>query len=291
MRQGREPRVNQSNQECLMQHRTLAFIGAGNMSRSLIAGLIGAGYPADRIVAANPSRPKLDELASQFGIRITQDNAEAARASEVIVLAVKPQLMAGMLSALVSELGSLEGKLLVSIAAGIKVARLQEMAGGHGRIIRAMPNTPSLLGLGMTGLYAPADIDQADRAFAEQMMQAVGKTLWTPQEAGINGVIAAAGSAPAYFFLFMQAIAEEAEAMGFSPEQARLLVQQTALGAAAMVEQNPQLSLQTLREQVTSKGGTTAEAVKTFQEQGLMPLTARAMQAAVTRAAEMETLF
>ena len=275
-----------------MQHkRTLAFIGAGNMSRSIIAGLIQAGYPAGRIIAANPSRPKLDELADQFGIRITQNNAEAAREADVIVLAVKPQLMAAMLEALVAELGSLAGKLLVSIAAGIKVERLQEMAGGHARIIRTMPNTPSLLGLGMTGLYAPTGIDQADRDFAEQMMQAVGKTLWVAQESGINGVIAAAGSAPAYFFLFMQGIAEEAEAMGFTPEQARLLVQQTALGAAAMVEQNPELSLQALREQVTSKGGTTAEAVKTFQEQGLKPLTARAMQAAVTRAAEMETLF
>lgn len=275
-----------------MQHkRTLAFIGAGNMSRSIIAGLIQAGYPAGRIIAANPSRPKLDELADQFGIRITQNNAEAAREADVIVLAVKPQLMAAMLEALVAELGSLAGKLLISIAAGIKVERLQEMAGGHARIIRTMPNTPSLLGLGMTGLYAPTGIDQADRDFAEQMMQAVGKTLWVAQESGINGVIAAAGSAPAYFFLFMQGIAEEAEAMGFSPEQARLLVQQTALGAAAMVEQNSELSLQALREQVTSKGGTTAEAVKTFQEQGLKPLTSRAMQAAVTRAAEMETLF
>ena len=274
-----------------MQQRTLAFIGAGNMSRSIIAGLIQAGYPAGRIIAANPSRPKLDELADQFGIRITQNNAEAAREADVIVLAVKPQLMAAMLEALVAELGSLAGKLLISIAAGIKVERLQEMAGGHARIIRTMPNTPSLLGLGMTGLYAPTGIVQADRDFAEQMMQAVGKTLWVAQESGINGVIAAAGSAPAYFFLFMQGIAEEAEAMGFTPEQARLLVQQTALGAAAMVEQNPELSLQVLREQVTSKGGTTAEAVKTFQEQGLKPLTARAMQAAVTRAAEMETLF
>lgn len=274
-----------------MQHRILAFIGAGNMSRSIIAGLVQAGYPADRIIAANPSRPKLDALANDYGIRITQDNAEAARAAEVIVLAVKPQLMAAMLSALVAQLGTLEGKLLISIAAGIKVARLAEMAGGHGQIIRTMPNTPSLLGLGMTGLYAPPSIEQADRALAEQMMQAVGKTLWVEQESAINGVIAAAGSAPAYFFLFMQAIAEEAEAMGFSPEQARLLVQQTALGAAAMVEQNPELSLQTLREQVTSKGGTTAEAIKTFQQQGLMPLTAHAMQAAVARAGEMETLF
>ncbi|MGY3894616.1 pyrroline-5-carboxylate reductase [Aeromonas enterica] len=274
-----------------MQQRILAFIGAGNMSRSIIAGLIQAGYPAERIIAANPSRPKLDALASDYGIRITQNNAEAAREADVIVLAVKPQLMAGMLSALVDELGLLAGKLLISIAAGIKVARLAEMAGGHARIIRTMPNTPSLLGLGMTGLYAPEHITASDRDVAEQMMQAVGKTLWVEQESGINGVIAAAGSAPAYFFLFMQAIAEEAQAMGFSPEQARLLVQQTALGAAAMVEQNPDLSLQTLREQVTSKGGTTAEAIKTFQEQGLMPLTAHAMQAAVTRAAEMETLF
>lgn len=137
-----------------MQHRILAFIGAGNMSRSIIAGLVQAGYPADRIIAANPSRPKLDALANDYGIRITQDNAEAARAAEVIVLAVKPQLMATMLSALVAQLGTLEGKLLISIAAGIKVARLAEMAGGHGRIIRTMPNTPSLLGLGMTGLYA-----------------------------------------------------------------------------------------------------------------------------------------
>ncbi|MGB6189028.1 MAG: pyrroline-5-carboxylate reductase [Aeromonas molluscorum] len=274
-----------------MQHRTIAFIGAGNMSRSIIAGLHQSGYPADRILAANPSRPKLDALAQQFGIGISQDNAEVARMSDVIVLAVKPQLMAAMLAGLVSELGSLDGKLLISIAAGIRVERLSEMAGGHTRIIRTMPNTPSLLGLGMTGLYAPAGIDAEDRHYAEQLMQAVGKTLWVEQESGINGVIAAAGSAPAYFFLFMQAIAEQAEAMGFSPEQARLLVQQTALGAAAMVEQNPQLSLQSLREQVTSKGGTTAEAVRTFQEQGLLPLTANAMQAAVTRAAEMENLF
>lgn len=274
-----------------MQHKTIAFIGAGNMSRSIIAGLVKAGYPAEKITAANPSLPKLEALVSDYGINVTQDNADAARHAEVIVLAVKPQLMADMLGTLVGELGSLSGKLLISIAAGIKVARLGEMAGGHARIIRTMPNTPALLGLGMTGLYAPDTVGQEDRDFAEQMMQAVGKTLWVEQESGINGVIAAAGSATAYFFLFMQAIAEEAEAMGFRPEQARLLVQQTALGAAAMVEQNPTLALATLREQVTSKGGTTAEAIKIFQQQGLMPLTAQAMQAAVARAAEMETLF
>ena len=274
-----------------MSNPSIAFVGAGNMAASLIGGLRAQGLDASQIRASDPGAETRERVSAEHGIKTFADNAEAIHGVDVIVLAVKPQLMAGMLTALVAELGSLDGKLLISIAAGIRVARLQEMAGGHERIIRTMPNTPSLLGLGMTGLYAPPAIGQADRAVAEQMMQSVGKTLWVDEEAGINGVIAAAGSAPAYFFLFMQAIAEEAEAMGFTPEQARLLVQQTALGAAAMVEQNPELSLQTLREQVTSKGGTTAEAVKTFQEQGLMPLTARAMQAAVTRAGEMETLF
>ena len=199
--------------------------------------------------------------------------------------------MAEMLEALTRELGSYGDKLVLSIAAGIQIARLSSLLGGHRNIVRAMPNTPALIGLGMTGLYAPNDVSVTDCTFAEQMLQAVGQTVWVASEAGLNSVIAASGSAPAYFFLFMQLMAEEAERMGFSAEQARLLVQQTALGAAAMVEQNPDLSLQTLREQVTSKGGTTAEAVKTFQEQGLMALTARAMQAAVTRAGEMETLF
>jgi pyrroline-5-carboxylate reductase len=130
-----------------MQQRTLAFIGAGNMSRSIIAGLIQAGYPAERIIAANPSRPKLDELASQFGIRITQDNAEAAREAEVIVLAVKPQLMAGMLSA--GGRAWLAGWQVAHLhRCRHRVARLQEMAGGHDRIICTMPNTLSCWGWG-----------------------------------------------------------------------------------------------------------------------------------------------
>lgn len=272
-----------------MEHRKLAFIGAGNMSRSLISGLIQAGYPADLIIAANPSRPKLDGLAAEFGVATTQDNADAAARAEVLVLAVKPQMMAAMLTELVQATGGLQGKLLISIAAGISLDRLEQMTGGHDRLIRTMPNTPSLLGLGMTGLYAKPHIGQADRDYCEQMMQAVGKTLWVKAEDGINQVIAAAGSAPAYFFLFMEAMAEEAQKRGFSAEEARLLVQQTALGAAQMVAANPQLSLAELRAQVTSKGGTTAEAIRCFQEQGLASLVGQAMAAAVARARELET--
>lgn len=272
-----------------MEHRKLAFIGAGNMSRSLISGLIRSGYPANNIIAANPSRPKLDALVADFGIAATQNNLEAATRAEVIVLAVKPQMMASMLEELLNAGAELDGKLLISIAAGISLNRLEAMTGGHKRIIRTMPNTPSLLGLGMTGLYAHAYIAQADRDYCQSMMEAAGKALWVTEEDGINQVIAAAGSAPAYFFLFMEAMAKQAEQSGFSAEEARLLVQQTALGAANMVAANPQLSISQLREQVTSKGGTTAEAIRSFNDNGLERLVADAMTAAVNRARELES--
>ena len=274
-----------------MEQRTIAFIGGGNMARSLISGLLNAGHPAERIHVTDLDQDKLAALSDEFGIQTSTDNAAAARAAEVLVLAVKPQFMAEMLEALTRELGSYGDKLVLSIAAGIRIARLSCLLGGHRNIVRAMPNTPALIGLGMTGLYAPNDVSVTDCTFAEQMLQAVGQTVWVANEAGLNSVIAASGSAPAYFFLFMQLMAEEAERMGFSAEQARLLVQQTALGSAQMVIDNPQLDLETLRAQVTSKGGTTAEAVRSFQEQGLANLVSEAMRAAVKRAEEMEQLF
>ncbi|WP_319784285.1 pyrroline-5-carboxylate reductase [Oceanisphaera sp. IT1-181] len=271
-----------------MEKRKLAFIGAGNMSRSLIAGLTQSGYPASAIMASNPSRGKLDQLANDFGIHISQDNNQAAAWAEVIVLAVKPQMMASMLSGISNVESTLSGKLLISIAAGMSVARLTELS-GQTRIIRTMPNTPSLVGLGMTGLYAGATVAQTDRDYAELLMQAVGKTLWVAAEDGINQVTAAAGSAPAYFFLFMQAMAEQAVRFGLNEADARLLVQQTALGAANMVAANPDVSLSELRAQVTSKGGTTAQAIEHFQAQGLEQLVGDAMTAALMRARELET--
>ncbi len=274
-----------------MEQRSIAFIGAGNMARSLIAGLTAAGYPASQLWATDPDADKCRQLAGEFGIHTTADNAVAVRAAQVLVLAVKPQYMASMLSELNAQIGDFGERLIISIAAGVRVERIQALLGGHGRIVRSMPNTPSLIGLGMTGLYAAPAVTEADRAFASGMLQAVGKTVWVESETAINAVTATSGSGPAYFFLFMQCMAEEAERMGFSAEQARLLVEQTALGAARMVAANPQLSLATLREQVTSKGGTTAEAIRTFEEQDLSAIIARAMQAAVRRAEEMENLF
>ncbi|NTS78084.1 pyrroline-5-carboxylate reductase [Catenovulum sp. SM1970] len=277
-----------------MNNRKIAFIGAGNMTRSIIGGLIKNGYDAKAIFAANPSLPKLDALKSDFGIETSQSNQEVAKQADVIVLAVKPQMMADMLAKLIESGIDLSSKLFISIAAGILVDRLQNMLGGENntfKIIRTMPNTPSLLGLGLTGLYAPSNIAQQDKDFANDMMNAVGKSIWVQDEAGIDKIIAVAGSAPAYFFLFMESIEQEAINLGFSQEDARAIVQQVALGSAQMVCQNPELAISQLRENVTSKGGTTAEAIRTYEESELRQISQKAMQAAIARAEEMAKLI
>ncbi|MCW8107014.1 pyrroline-5-carboxylate reductase [Alteromonas ponticola] len=269
-----------------MQHKKLAFIGAGNMTRSIISGLIHSGYPADHILASNPSMPKLEKLEHDFGIKITQSNDDACQFADAIVLAVKPQIMGDMCAAL-QQNNNLEGKLFLSIAAGLTVARLQEMLGGAHPVVRIMPNTPSLLGKGMSGMFADSNVSEADRHYVDDVMGSVGETIWVDNEEEINGVIAAAGSSPAYFFLFLQAMQEEAMQLGFDKDDARLMVQQAMLGAAEMVCQNPELELSELRAQVTSKGGTTAAAVNTLIDQGLEKIVSKAMQAAVARADEM----
>ncbi|MGR5179254.1 pyrroline-5-carboxylate reductase [Vibrio parahaemolyticus] len=272
-----------------MEQRKIAFIGAGNMTRSIVAGLVVSGYDPKCIIAANPSTGKLDDLQQAYGIDTTTDNLKAVSQADVVVLAVKPQMMEQVAKPLQDV--DYSGKLVISIAAGISVARLQQMFNCVLNLIRVMPNTPSLVGEGMSGLFASENTPQVDKAFAGSLMQAVGKVCWVEQESGINDVIAAAGSAPAYFFLFMEAIQQQAIESGFDGETARLLVQQTALGAAKMVAENPQTDLATLRQQVTSKGGTTAEAVRTFEESDIRGIVAKAMQAAVTRAEEMEKQF
>ena len=274
-----------------MEQRNIAFIGAGNMARSLISGLINAGFPGSKIHATDIDADKAQQLGAEFGITGSNDNVTAVKGADVIVLAVKPQFMAEMLTQLAPAIGDFGNKLIISIAAGVSVARIQSLLNGHQNIVRCMPNTPSLIGIGMTGLFASAPVNAADRQFAQDMLQAVGTTVWVDNEAAINGVTAASGSGPAYFFLFMQYMVEEAQRMGFSADDARQLVQETALGAAQMVIANPETELATLRAQVTSKGGTTAAAINAFEEGKLAELVSAAMQAAQHRAEEMETLF
>jgi pyrroline-5-carboxylate reductase len=273
-----------------MEHRKIAFIGAGNMSKSIINGLVNNGYPPNNITASNPSTAKLVVLKDQYGINTTQNNQLALLTADVIVLAVKPQLMEEVCADLATAKG-LENKLFISIAAGIAVARLQQMLGAKYSLIRTMPNTPSALGKGMTGLYADEEILQADKDFAGDLMRQVGEIAWLESEPMIDAVIAAAGSSPAYFFAFLEAMQAEAEHQGFEHQTARLLVQQAMLGAAAMVCDNPHLEISELRAQVTSKGGTTAKAVEQFQQGNLDALVAKAMRAAVSHAKEMSELF
>lgn len=273
-----------------MQHRNITFIGAGNMAGAIVAGLVDGGYPAQSISVCAPSATHRDQLAEQYGVKSSSDNAACAAAAEVVVLAVKPQLMASVCDELRGQV-DFHGKLVLSIAAGVSVTRFCELLGEDLNIVRIMPNTPSLVGKGMSGLYAPDYVSAADRDFTADLMRSVGKICWVEQEAGINQVIAAAGSAPAYFFLFMEAMQQELERQGMAADKARLLVQQAASGAAALVEASPDEGIGTLRERVTSKGGTTAEALRVFNEQKLPEIVAEAMQAAIARAQDMEKQF
>jgi pyrroline-5-carboxylate reductase len=274
-----------------MQHKKITFIGAGNMAGSIVNGLVKDGYPANMICVSAPSLNNTKKLSDELSVINSQNNVESAQWADVVVLGVKPQIMASVCESLIKDGVDFTNKLVISIAAGVSVDRLQKIIGDQVSVIRTMPNTPSLLQKGMTGLFASPQVSEKDKNFAGELMSAVGEIVWVEQEAKINSVIAASGSAPAYFFLFMEAMQTKAMEMGFSEQEARLLVQQTAIGSAEMVKQNPDLDLMTLRNNVTSKGGSTAEAIRTFNELALPEIVAKAMQAASDRGAEMEKLF
>ncbi|TKB47122.1 pyrroline-5-carboxylate reductase [Thalassotalea mangrovi] len=268
------------------EHQTVAFIGAGNMSGAIIAGLVSNGYPASNIIAANPSMPKLETLQNNLGINITTDNIQACQHADVVVLAVKPHLIQQVCQQL-ADSTDLSGKCFISVAAGVNIIPMQAALGFAAPVIRCMPNTPSQIGLGVSGMYASGEVSENQRQFADQLMQSVGIVQWLDSEAQIDDLIAVAGSAPAYFFAFMEAMQNKAMALGFSKADSRKLVQQTALGAAHMVVENDDLDISTLRENVTSKGGTTQQALTTFAQGGLAELVDKAMQSAIDRAVEM----
>ncbi|WP_394128965.1 pyrroline-5-carboxylate reductase [Shewanella maritima] len=272
-----------------MTQAKVCFIGAGNMPRSIISGMVNNGYPSSEVYATNPSQPKLDALKADFGIHISNDNLATAQLADVIILSVKPQLMQQVCEQLSSI--DLSEKLIVTIAAGIPASRYAEYLKQPIKLIRTMPNTPTQIGFGMTGLFADDSISNEQKSLVETIMQSGGKTLWVEQESGLNQVIALAGSSPAYFFLFIESMVESAKKTGMSEQQARALAQEAALGAAQMVIQNPHTSLATLRENVTSKGGTTAQAVETFEKGDLRGLVDSAMTNCINRAEEMAKTF
>jgi pyrroline-5-carboxylate reductase len=265
--------------------RRLAFIGGGNMAAALIGGLTKRGLPATRIVVADPSRDQLERLVREYGVTAAADNVSAATGAEVVILAVKPQQMRSVAQGLCSHLAQSKA-LVVSIAAGIPHAALARWFGAQVPVVRTMPNRPALNGFGATGLYAPTSVGAANRALAEAIMAAVSATIWVEHESQMDTVTALSGSGPAYFFLFMEALEAAAHERGLPNDIAHKLTLETAFGAAQMARDSSE-PLSTLREQVTSKGGTTAAALDVLDAAGLRAIVAHAVAAADRRSAEL----
>lgn len=270
--------------------RSIAFIGAGNMTQSIVGGMVAGGYPADQILVSNPSVGKLEQLAERLNVQTSTDNAKVASAADVIVLAVKPQLMQQVCTDLQATVTGLANKLIVTIAAGVRFEKYHQYLGANVKVVRVMPNTPSLVGAGVSGLVAETSVSQADRDFIEQAFASVGLTQWVQDEDELDILGAVAGSGPAYFFEFMASLQAAAEALGYDRDKARAIVQQTALGAATMAQQSS-LELAELRAQVTSKGGSTAKGVEVYLQADIKDISERAVRAAVLRNQEMAKLF
>ncbi len=263
-------------------YKSLGFIGAGNMSQAIITGLIANGYPANKIFASNRSIEKLNLLQSQYNIHTSLDNEVIATQAEIIILAVKPQVLPKVTEALKPVFAQTK-PLIISVAAGITIDKLAKYCGENLAIIRSMPNTPAAIQQGITGLYANQWVNAEQHKLAEQIMGAIGQIIWAKQEDDINKINAISGSGPAYFFYFMEALQIAGEAIGLDPETTNQLVLQTGLGAA-MLAKKSDISFSQLRQQVTSPGGTTEQALKVFEQQKLVEITEQAVQACLKKA-------
>lgn len=268
---------------------TLAFIGGGNMAASLIGGLVADGYDPQSILASDPQHDRLAALSARYGIRSAKDNDSAAASADLLVLAVKPQVMKQVCRDLRDAVQA-SRPLIMSIAAGVREDYLQEWLGGGLPVVRTMPNTPAMIQAGATVLHAGSGVSETQRNLAETVMRAVGLTRWVDSEARLDEVTALSGSGPAYFFLVMEAMEQAGVDLGLDPESARLLTIQTAVGAArmAMESRDPP---SVLRERVTSPGGTTERALEIFDRGGLRDLFREALTGARDRSVELSRLL
>ena len=265
-----------------MDSTTVGFIGAGNMAYSLIRGLLARGSIASSIIAADIDNEKLKFLSSECGVRTT-DNQGVANEANIIVLAVKPQVMEDVCKNINLKTDS---SLIVSVAAGITIGQLERWLGNDTAIIRCMPNTPALVGKGATGLYSNEIVSSTQKDLAKSLMDSVGISVWVNNEIDIDTVTAVSGSGPAYFFLFMEAMQETATELGLSEDVAQRLIYQTALGAAELAIQSDEAT-SALRRKVTSPGGTTETAIKTFEAHDLRDSVRNALIAARNRSIQL----
>lgn len=257
---------------------TIAVIGSGNMGSSLLGGLIRNHHPSDKLWATDQDEAKLAQLQKDFHINISIDNRAAVKAADIVILAIKPQFMAEVLEGL-AETVQHKKPLILSIAAGIREKSLATWLGGDLAIIRAMPNTPALIGYGATVLFANTLVDARAKEIAASIMSSLGLVLWVEDEKLMDVVTALSGSGPAYFYLMMEALQEAAIEMGLTEEVAHQLTVQTAYGATRMALDSP-YSLTELRRQVTSPGGTTEKAIQVLEENNIRGLFRKALQAA-----------
>jgi len=264
---------------------TVAFIGGGNMARSLIGGLVARGMAPASIRVSEPVDALRDALAKDFGVTVFADNAHAVEGADTWIFGVKPQVMRDVCEALAPVAQSAK-PLVVSIAAGITTTQLERWLGGALPIVRTMPNTPALLGAGVTGLFANARVDAAGRARTQALLEATGRCVWIDEEARMDAVTAVSGSGPAYVFLLAEAMQAAGEAEGLSHEAARTLALQTILGAGRMLVESD-VEPAELRRRVTSPNGTTHAAITTFEDGGFRDLVVRAVHAAAVRGKEL----
>lgn len=268
----------------------IAFIGGGNMAGALISGLVNKLAAPTQIHVIDLNSDSLQNLVARYGVSTSLSIEQAAsylRGADLIVLAVKPQQLHTVAASLSPHIQS---QIVLSVAAGIRAADLSRWLGGYQKIVRAMPNTPAMIGLGMSGLYAMDAVSEAERSVAQNIMQAVGDTLWVEQEAMIDAVTAVSGSGPAYVFYFIEAMQEAAQQLGFDAVQARQLALATFQGAAQLAQQSDE-SVSILRERVTSKGGTTYAALCSMDASAVKPAIHQAVLAAAQRGKELGDEF
>jgi len=261
----------------------IAFIGGGNMAAALVGGLIKRGTSASDLYAVDVNEDARTRLQSSFGVKTGAQADEALRNYDAIVLAVKPQVMKSVAAALAPHLAT---QLVISIAAGIRGSDISRWLNGYTRIVRAMPNTPALIGMGVTGLAALPGVDAAGQTLASEVLGAVGNTVWFDDEAKIDAVTAISGSGPAYVFYFIEALQEAARQLGLGDDEGRALALATFAGAAQLAVQSEEPA-SALRERVTSKGGTTAAALASFEGQAIKAAIVKGVLAADARAKEM----
>ncbi|MBU6476879.1 MAG: pyrroline-5-carboxylate reductase [Xanthomonadaceae bacterium] len=266
-------------------HARIAFIGGGNMARSLIGAQLARGVPPAAITVAEPRAEARGALAREFAVPTFSDNPAAVAGADCVVLAVKPQVMRAVCTALAGPLRG-ANPLVISIAAGVRIAQIERLLGDTHAIVRCMPNTPALVGAGAAGLCANRHVDAGQRALAERLLDAAGIVRWIDDEAQMDTVTALSGSGPAYFFLLVEAMEDAAVQLGLPRDTARALAAQTCLGAGHMLADGTETATE-LRKRVTSPHGTTAAALDTFEQGGFRALVERALDAAKRRGAEM----